>query len=159
MKPAILRAEPEDVAILREIAIQSKGYWGYPEAWMESFAQSPIITPEAITQDVVYKACVEGAAAGWYRLLPENPVAILDDLWVLPAWIGRGIGGALFRHAKAQAEGLGRQAIELDADPNARLFYERMGFRTIGQSLTGWGRYVPRMRCELAQNLPDNQMA
>jgi len=148
VKPAILRAEPEDVAILREIAIQSKGYWGYPAAWMEIFAQSPIISAESITYDVVYKACIEGAAVGWYRLLPESPVAILDDLWVLPAWIGRGIGGALFRHAKAQAEGLGARAIELDADPNAIPFYEHIGFCTIGQSLTDWERYVPRMRCD-----------
>ena len=145
----IVWAGPDDLALLREIAILSKGYWGYPAEWMEIFAQSPIITAQDISQDVVYMACVEGVAAGWCRLVPEVPVAILDDLWVLPAWIGRGIGGALFRHAKTQAEGLGAQAIELDADPNAVPFYEHMGFRTIGQSLTDWGRYVPHMRCDL----------
>lgn len=152
VKPAIVRAEPADVDLLRKIAIQSKGYWGYSSKWMERFAQSPIITVESIARDVVFKACLENATAGWYRLLSQMPTAILDDLWVLPALIGRGIGGALFCHAKAQAERLGARAIELDADPNAVSFYERMGFRTIGESLTEWGRYVPHMRCNLAKD-------
>lgn len=157
VKPAIVRVEPEDASLLREIAIQSKDYWGYPTEWMAQFAQTLLITEESIAQDIVYKACVQGAAVGWYRLLPGNSVAILDDLWVVPAWIGRGMGGALFRHAEAQARLLGAQAIELDADPNAAPFYEHMGFRVIGQSLTDWGRYVPRMLYNLYHERDDEK--
>ena len=145
----IVQARSEDAPILRQVAIQSKGYWGYPVHWMEQFARSPIITPESIASDVVYKACVEVSVVGWYRLLPKTPLAILDDLWVLPAWIGQGIGRALFEHASEQARLLGALAIELEADPNAVPFYQRMGSRVIGQSLSEWGRYIPHMRFDL----------
>jgi GNAT superfamily N-acetyltransferase len=147
--PLIQRAKPEDAPLLRQVAIQSKGYWDYPTHWMEQFARAPIITPESITVDVVYEACVEKEVVGWYRLLPQTPTASLEDLWVLPAWIGRGIGRALWEHAAAQARLLGARAVELEADPNAVPFYQRMGFRVIGQSLSEWGRYIPRMRYEL----------
>jgi hypothetical protein len=43
----------------------------------------------------------------------------------------------------------GVSSFELDADPHAVAFYERMGCRVVGQSWTGWGRFVPRMRYEL----------
>jgi GNAT superfamily N-acetyltransferase len=146
----VLPAEPEDASLLKQIAIQAKGYWGYPDHWMDQFRSSPIVTAESIGVDVVYKACVEEEEVGWYRLLPQVPIAILEDLWVLPTWMGRGIGRALWEHAAAQARSLGAQAVELEADPNAVPFYQRMGFQVIGQSLSEWGRYVPRMRCDLS---------
>jgi GNAT superfamily N-acetyltransferase len=145
----IVRAQPQDSVILKEICITSKGYWGYPDHLMSQFAQTPIITPESIVRDIVYKACVDAATVGWYRLLRQAPVAILDDLWVSPAFMGKGIGRALFQHMVSQAQSLGALVIELDSDPNASPFYERMGCSTMGQSLTEWGRTVPRMRYSL----------
>jgi GNAT superfamily N-acetyltransferase len=74
---------------------------------------------------------------------------MLEDLWVLPAYIGRGVGRRLFRHAASQARMQGADAFELDADPHAEAFYQRMGCRVIGQRLSEWGRWIPRMRCDL----------
>jgi GNAT superfamily N-acetyltransferase len=145
----IVRACVQDSALLREICIQSKGYWGYPDHLMSQFARSAIITRESMARDLVYKACLEASTVGWYRLLPQTPIAILDDLWVLPEFIGRGIGRALFQHAVIQAQSLGALAIELDADPNALPFYECMGCSVIGQSLSEWERYIPRMQYTL----------
>jgi GNAT superfamily N-acetyltransferase len=149
INPAVLPAKAEDAPILRQIAIQSKGHWGYPAHWMDQFSRASIITAESIGADVVYTASADEGVVGWYRLLPQLPTAILEDLWVLPAWIGQGIGRALWQHAAAQAQLLGARAVELEADPNAAPFYQRMGFRVVGQSLSEWGRYVPRMRYEL----------
>ncbi len=146
----IARACAQDSTLLREICIQSKGYWGYPDHLMSQLARSTIITPESIARDVVYKACLDEFTVGWYRLLPQAPIAILDDLWVLPEFVGKGIGRALFQHAVIQAQSLGALAIELDADPNALPFYERMGCSVIGQSLSEWGRYIPCMRYVLS---------
>jgi ribosomal protein S18 acetylase RimI-like enzyme len=145
----IVRARSQDSVILKEICITSKGYWGYPHPLMCQFAQTPIITPESIARDMVYKACVEEVTVGWYRLLTHAPTAVLDDLWVAPGFMGQGIGRALFQHMVSQAQSLGARAIELDADPNAAPFYERMGCSIVGQSLTEWGRTVPRMRYSL----------
>jgi GNAT superfamily N-acetyltransferase len=145
----IVRAELQDSVLLKEIAVASKGHWGYSDHLMTEWAQTPIITAESIAADVVYKARTELSVMGWYRLLPHSATAILEDLWVLPAFMGKGIGRALFEHAVAQARHFGVQNIELDADPNAAPFYERMGCRVIGESLSEWRRTIPRMRYDL----------
>jgi GNAT superfamily N-acetyltransferase len=151
MSLTIVRAQPDDAALLRTICIAAKGHWGYSAALMAAFAQLPIITAESISSDIVYKACLADTTVGWYRLLAKPPTAMLDDLWVVPDQIGQGVGRALFQHMLAQAVLLGAQAVELDADPNAVPFYERMGCQTIGETLSEWGRMIPRMRYEPTQ--------
>src|SRR5919108_5149242 len=105
----IVRAESQDSAMLKEIAIESKGYWGYPDDLIAQWAQTQIITPDSITADIVFKACAESSVMGWYRLLTPSKIAILEDLWVLPAFMGKGIGRALFEHAIGQARHHGTQ--------------------------------------------------
>ena len=48
--------------------------------------------------------------------------------------MGRGIGRALFEHAIAQARISDADLIQIEADPNAAGFYERMGAVRIGAS-------------------------
>jgi GNAT superfamily N-acetyltransferase len=145
----IVPAELRNSALLKEIAVAAKGHWGYPDHLMTEWAQTSIITAESIAADVVFKARTESSVMGWYRLVPRSVTAILEDLWVLPAFMGKGIGRALFEHAVDQARRFGAQNIELDADPNAVPFYERLGCRVIGESLSEWGRIIPHMRYDL----------
>ena len=145
----IIRAQPQDSATLKEIAIAAKRYWGYPDHLIAQWAQTPIITPESIAADNVFKACAQASVIGWYRLLNRPPTVILEDLWLLPAYMGKGIGRALFEHAVDQARRYGALEIELDADPNAAPFYAKMGCRVIGETLSEWGRAIPRMSYSL----------
>ncbi|MBO9334342.1 MAG: GNAT family N-acetyltransferase [Roseiflexus sp.] len=46
----------------------------------------------------------------------------MEDLWVLPDYIGKDIGRKLFEHAIKQAQLSGADHLELDADPNATPF-------------------------------------
>ena len=145
----ILRAAPTDRSMLREIAIESKAYWGYEQSLIDQFAGAEIINIESIENDPVYKAMQAGALAGWYRLKIDLPESELEDLWVLPAEMGGGIGRAMFKHACAESRVAGCTMMIWDADPNAVGFYEKMGAAVIGQSWSGWQRYIPRMRIEL----------
>ncbi len=145
----VLRAKPEDAPELREIALASKGYWNYPAHLMAQWAQTPIITAESIVKDVVYKLGDESTILGWYRLLVDVSPMVLDDLWVLPQFIGKGLGRTLFEHAVGQARAYNAQSFELDADPNAKLFYEKVGCVVVGETLTEWDRKIPRMRYSL----------
>jgi len=52
----------------------------------------------------------------------------IGDLWVSPAVRGRGVGSALLRHVLTQHEGK-RVDVFVIRDNEARLFYERLGFK------------------------------
>jgi len=149
----IVHALPTDSQTLKEIAILSKGYWGYSQELMAKWAQGPIITPQSIAVAVVYKGVLESSIVGWYRLWDGSKTALLDDLWVLPAFIGQGIGRSLFQHAVSQARSSGSLSIELDADPNAQAFYEHMGCYKVDEKLSDWLRPIPRMRYDLTPDL------
>ena len=149
----IVCALPGDSQTLKEIAILSKGYWGYSQELMAKWAQGPIITPQSIAVAVVYKGVLESSIVGWYRLWDGSKIALLDDLWILPDFIRQGIGRSLFEHAAAQARSAGSFSIELDSDPHAQAFYERMGCYKVGEKLSDWLRPIPRMRYDLNPDL------
>jgi ribosomal protein S18 acetylase RimI-like enzyme len=52
----------------------------------------------------------------------------IGDLWVPPAIRGQGVGSALLRHVLAQNEGK-RIDVFVIRNNNARIFYERLGFK------------------------------
>jgi GNAT superfamily N-acetyltransferase len=63
----------------------------------------------------------------WYR----GPVALLDELYVVPGSRGRGIGTAILDLAVATARQRGAELFEINVDEGdaaARRFYERHGF-------------------------------
>ena len=63
----------------------------------------------------------------WY----DGPVALLDELYVVPDRRGRGLGAAMIHLLIADAEERGVSAIEINVDAgdvDAQRFYERHGF-------------------------------
>lgn len=147
----IYKAEPEDCERLKEIALASKGYWGYSEVLISQWTQTFIITPESIDRDKVYLARINSLIIGWYRLLVHSTAAVLEDLWVLPDYIGKGVGRKLFEHAVMQAKLSGLPYLELEADPNAEPFYTKMGCHKIGERISEWGRAIPHMIYDLRE--------
>ena len=93
----------------------------------------------------------DGVVLGWHRLTFHAESAELEDLWLEPTLIGKGLGRLLFDHAAELARGHGSRVLEWDAEPFARGFYEAMGGVEIGRtpSAAEPGRTLPRMRLEL----------
>jgi GNAT superfamily N-acetyltransferase len=93
----------------------------------------------------------DGVIIGWHRVTFHDDAAELEDLWLEPGLIGKGLGRALFDHAAEIARGHGAVALEWDAEPFARGFYEAMGGVEVGRtpSAAAPGRTLPRMRLEL----------
>ena len=140
-------ATAADAPRMREIARASKGYWGYDEERLRVWAAAL----EYPAHREHWVAECDGVVAAYASLLPSHDgVCELDDLWVEPGFIGRGIGSLLFSRAAARARELGAGAVRLEAEPNAVGFYERMGARVAGSTTGSWGRELPVMRLELA---------
>jgi GNAT superfamily N-acetyltransferase len=147
---AIRRASPHEGERLREIAIASKGYWGYDPERVRDWAASVDFSPEALRSADVYVAEVEGRLVGWASIVLKADLCWLDDLWIEPEWIGKGIGGRLFRHAAEVGRGQGAGRMEWEAEPNAIGFYEKMGGRYVRETEpNAWGRTLAVMGVDL----------
>ena len=95
-------------------------------------------------------AVVDVRVVGFYSLVGGG--AVLDPLWVLPGWMGQGIGRTLFEHAVRRAGALGVAVVGIEADPNATGFYRRMGARRVGENaseLDGRERILPLLEIDV----------
>lgn len=143
-------AEPDEGEELREIAIAAKSYWGYDPAWVRQWAAGGDFTPAGLRAKDVLVADVEGRPVGWAAVIPRGRVLWLEDLWVRPDWIGKGVGTLLFRRAAERGVEVGASRMEWEADPNAVGFYERMGARYVRDSEpTELGRAIPVLGVDL----------
>ena len=139
-----------DYERLRAIAVEAKAHWGYDRALVEEWARGGDFEPESLRARLVYVAEVEGAPVGWAALIPRGEVGWLEDLWVEPAWIGQGLGRALFEHVAAAARRRGARRLEWEAEPNAHGFYEHLGGAYVRESEeTEWGRVLQVLAVEL----------
>ena len=143
-------ARPEEAAQLTALARRSKGHWGYEPALLALFARDLEIRPADILAGDTWILENNGAVLGFCRVVAGDP-AVLADLWLEPAAIGFGRGRRLWEVAVTRARADGAAALELDADPHAVGFYERMGARQVGEtaSVAVPGRSLPRMRIDL----------
>jgi GNAT superfamily N-acetyltransferase len=147
----ITMAHPSDADELTAIAFAAKRHWGYPETWIEYWRPLLTVTPAFITAHETFVAREGDRILGFAALSRDVGMLFLEDLWVLPDEMGRGIGRALFRRAQQRARVLGFETIEIEADPNAAEFYERMGATRVGTNSTtidGRRRELPVFRCE-----------
>ena len=136
----IRRVRPDDGVRLKEVAIAAKSHWGDERERVLRWADDGDFSPRRRGVDA-FVADVDGRAVGWASLLRKRDGWRLEDLWVEPAWMGRGLGARLFRHAAAYARALGAEQLQWEADPNAVAFYERMGARVVRDSEPSvWGR-------------------
>jgi GNAT superfamily N-acetyltransferase len=139
-----------DFERLRAIAVEAKAHWGYDRVLVEEWAQGGDFEPESLRARLLYVAEVDGASVGWAALIPRGEVGWLEDLWVEPAWIGQGLGRALFEHVAAEARRRGARRLEWEAEPNAQGFYEHLGGAYVRDSEeTEWGRVLQVLAVEL----------
>jgi N-acetylglutamate synthase-like GNAT family acetyltransferase len=141
---------PDEGERLREIAIASKSHWGYEETQVRDWAAQGDFSPEALAAKEILVAEADDRAVGFATLISEGDLCVLDDLWLEPDWIGRGLGSKLFEACANQARQLGAKRLEWEAEPNAVGFYEKMGGRYVRDSdQTPFGRVIPVMGLDL----------
>jgi GNAT superfamily N-acetyltransferase len=145
-------ALPTQAETLTQIALTAKRHWGYPERWIELWTPLLTFTPADLERADFFVAQIDDEIVGFYSLSAAGPRAELENLWLLPACMGQGVGRGLFEHALARARELGCSVLEIESDPNALGFYQRMGARVVGQhvgEVDGQPRILPVMELSL----------
>lgn len=149
---SIRRATPEEADSLTHVALAAKRHWGYPEHWMEIWLPQLTFDAAYFEANESWAAEMDGRPVGFYTLLEKEGAAWLENLWVMPEYIGMGVGRTLFLHAVDLARRRGYRTLQLEADPNAAGFYEKMGMHRTGErysEVDGQPRVLPVMEMEL----------
>lgn len=148
----ISRATTNDADSLTEIAISAKRHWNYPEAWIQEWLPQLTISAEYISTNEVWMATDKEKPTAFYSISQNEEGYELGHLWVLPEYIGKGIGKQLLGHALERCKLRNISTLKIYADPNAQTFYEKMGAKKITEhhsDLFGEDRVLPIMEIKL----------
>ncbi len=143
----IQKANPNDHEILTEITKKSKAYWGYSNEQIENWSQFLTVSKEYIENNSVFNLVDNDKIIGYYSFFHESENTIkLDNLFVLPDFIGKGFGKVLMDDFLIRIKNEDAQKVILNSEPNAEVFYSKFGFVKVGQIETSIkDRFMPIM--------------
>lgn len=147
----IQKAIPEDHIRLTEITKKSKAYWGYSEEQILKWSNNLTVTIGYIENNPVFKLIDANEIIGYYSYIrQENQQVKLDNLFIIPEYIGKGLGTYLMNDFLERMSIEKCQKIVLDSEPNAEKFYRKIGFKKIGEFETSIkNRFMPIMEMKL----------
>src|SRR5580658_663528 len=118
MNFTIRAAEPGEAEELTRIALSSKGHWGYSERqlgyWLDKFLK---VSADYVRANKVWVAEIDTTLAGFAAIKDRGAASELDHLWILPDYIGKGIGKALFASVASHVAATGRRELVFTSDP------------------------------------------
>lgn len=147
----IIKAGIADSEILTAITKKSKAYWGFSEDILKEWEHLLTITKDYIGKNEVYKLVQNDQIIGYYSYFSTDENTIkLDNIFILPDFIGKGFGKILMNDFLKNIKQLGINKVTLDAEPNAEKFYKTFGFETIRQLESSIkDRYLPIMELQI----------
>lgn len=121
-------AHPGDGFFLNRIAQESKAIWGYSSEYLKNWEQGMKVDEQYIKNNIVYKIYFDQELIGFYALCYKNLENCfeVDHLWLIPAYVNKGIGRTVFIRILSHLKELGQTRALLKGDPHARGFYEKM---------------------------------
>ena len=145
----IRHARVGETLALEALQRRSSDVW---EDYREQLAAHPdaIEVPQSFIDKGWTRVAVDDddTPIGFSVVIPtDGPFHELDGLFVEPAHMRGGIGRALVEDAAARGSREGATALEVTAGP-AQGFYEKVGFRLVGEAQTRFGPAV-RLRRDL----------
>ena len=103
-----------------------------------------VLGPEGLAEGRTYVAEEEGSLVGFATWIEVDGIFELEDLFVDPGWMRRGIATALVDRIAEVLRARGVERLEVTANPHALGFYRGAGFIDCGVADTGFGT-APRM--------------
>lgn len=148
--PTLRAAHEGEAETLTELAVRSKGHWGYDGDFLARARAELTVSAQDIREMQVLVAEVEGALAGFAAVDLRCDPGELVALFVDPAMIGRGLGQRLFDAALDAARAAGAPELLIESDPNAEAFYRLRGAVPVGvRRAASTGRSLPLLRIGL----------
>jgi GNAT superfamily N-acetyltransferase len=140
---------------LGELHRRSSYLWEEDRVNLEAHPDVLGVSREAIDEQRVRVATGENGALVGFAVVAAGPttVCVLDDLFVEPALLRRGIGRALVEDAAARAASAGYLTLTVIAHSRNFAFYESVGFVRGEPTKTRFGP-ATKMRRRLTSSIP-----
>jgi GNAT superfamily N-acetyltransferase len=145
----VRQARESEAVLLTELALRSKGHWGYDAVFLEDCRIDLTVTADYIATHPIFVLEENERVVGFYSFenRADNDVELMH-LFVEPDAIGKGCGKRLWQHAVETAQQLGFHEMIIGSEPHAEAFYKSMGARRVGEiaSIVREGRMLPLLR-------------
>jgi GNAT superfamily N-acetyltransferase len=150
-------AKAAECAMLSDLALRSKAYWGYDPVFVQACRDDLSVDPRDAKAGRVVVLVEDETPLGLYVLAAgERPhEAQINLLFVEPDAIGTGAGRALWDHLVAKARAEGYRRLRIESDPFALGFYQSMGACLSGKARSavhnrdGSERFLPLLHYDL----------
>jgi N-acetylglutamate synthase-like GNAT family acetyltransferase len=140
-------AREDEVALLEDVQREASLIWDAYRADLLAHPEAIEVPPAQVRAHRVRVHEQDGEVTGFAAVLPLPDGDVeLDGLFVRPAHMRHGIGGELVADGARRARDGGARRFVVTANPSVEAFYERCGFRTIGEVPT---RFGPAIRMEM----------
>ena len=154
---ALIRdARPDEAFALEALQRRASDVWEEYRAQLAAHPDAIAPPHRAIAEGRVRVALdAAGRRLGFSTVLPiHDRRCELDDLFVEPEWMRRGVGRVLVDDLATRAHTAGAGYVDVIANPNALGFYTRLGFHVSHETSTRFGA-APRMTLALRRHGSD----
>jgi N-acetylglutamate synthase-like GNAT family acetyltransferase len=130
----IVRARERSLGEINRLIARSKRYWNWPPAYLEAALLLHVLTTDYLRTNHCFEVlATDGALIGFCSVVADNSRVILDNLWVTPELIGRGVGRRTCEHLFRLAREHEWAELWVLPDPPAEGFYRKVGFVDTGE--------------------------
>lgn len=132
----IVPAKEESLDAINALIARSKAYWSWPTEYLEQALVLQRVDADYLrghhSFEVLYR---KNELVGFFAVASGHDRVVLDNLWVAPEMIGRGIGRRACEYVFQLARDHGWTELWVVPDPPAEGFYQRMGFIDTGEQI------------------------
>lgn len=143
---SIRLAHADDVAAINEVFRRSSLSNAGDRLFLMDNPEVLVFDDAAIRAGRTRVAVADGHIVGFATTTVTAEIAELDDLFVDPPWMRRGVARALILDATSAARAVGSRRLEVTANEHARSFYDAVGFISDGAVET---QFTPGTRMHL----------
>ena len=130
----IIPAREESLARINDLIVRSKSYWTWPADYLKKAQPLHEIEPSYLRRNQCFELLdVNDQLAAFLAVAVSDTRVVLENLWVRPDLIGKGVGRRACEHALQLAREYGWRDLWVIPDPPAEGFYKKMGFSDTGE--------------------------
>jgi len=130
----IIPAREESLARINDLIVRSKSYWNWPADYLRQALPLHEIEPSYLRRNQCFELLdVNDQLVAFLCVAATDARVVLDNLWVRPDLIGKGVGRQACEHVFRLAREHDWTELWVVPDHPAVGFYEKMGFSDTGE--------------------------